>query len=178
VIAFSSGTNTGPVTADQDTGGIHTAVAIGFPGSHTFPTTISGTGTLVLPAVPGGAVNNYAFNAPRSGTITAISATFVPNTGCVVPTDGSGALFVGIFHETTGVGTTFQFMSAYNASVSIVFAAAPVANVPSTASVTLITPAPVAQGDRLMIIVSAYQSTGGLPTIMLDGWVSAGICFA
>ena len=94
IIPFSSGIS-GAAPATGPTGVAVTGVAVGF-GSAIGVTPVGNTITLPV------GITTEAFNVPRDGTITSISATFTEVTPVTIPVGGTATITAQVYRAPAG----------------------------------------------------------------------------
>ncbi|WP_330219562.1 exosporium glycoprotein BclB-related protein, partial [Peribacillus muralis] len=161
IIPFASG---GPVVLTSVLGGLaNTGALIGFGSS--FDTVTIGGGSITLGGV--GGVLDFAFVAPRAGTVTSISAFFSTT---LAATLGTAATISAEIFTAPATSNTF---TPSGASVSLTPALGPIIAIGDTASGTAAAALPVAAGDKLLLVFSIESPVTLLTTIV--GFASAGI---
>ena len=163
IIPFSSGT-VASVFATVATGEIGTVSAIGF-GTAVNGITPAVDGTITLPL----GATTEAFNVPRAGTITAISATFTETVGFTVAA-GTATITARIYRAPAG-SSVFTPTSAF---VTLTPAVTGVVTPGTVYQGTANTNFPVAAGDRLVMVFSV-AGTGITEVVTLTGTATAGI---
>ncbi|MED2761621.1 exosporium glycoprotein BclB-related protein [Bacillus thuringiensis] len=165
VIPFASGTPVGLVTV---IGGLaNTGALLGF-GSSYFPVTVSGASITIGPVPP---VNDFAFVAPRAGTITSL-AGFFSVTVAVGLALGSIQIQMQLYsapaasNTFTPVGTPLLLTPAFSAPIAI-------GDTSSGISAQAIAVAPQ---DKLLLVVSSTTPGFDIATT-ITGFASAGITF-
>ncbi|MCU6793768.1 hypothetical protein OB236_16810 [Paenibacillus sp. WQ 127069] len=142
-----------------DTGGL-----IGF-GSSTDGVTIGG-GTITLSPGVGG-VLDFAFVAPRTGTVTSISAFFSVTLAVAL---GTAVTIRAEIYTALAASNTFSPSGAF---VLLTPAIGPIIAVGATASGTAVAGLPVAAGEKLLLVFSIDTAVAVLTTV--EGFGSAGI---
>jgi BclB C-terminal domain-containing protein len=136
-------------------------------GSSVSAVDVSGA-TISLIGAPAQALNE-AFDAPRAGTITAISANY-SNVSALVLGAGTADVTVQLWHAAAGT-TTFAPLAGVTATIPLTGTL-----VLGTAGSDLVTGLSVAvvAGDRYLLVASVTTS-GVAVAISLNGYVSAGL---
>ena len=163
IIPFSSGTTTA-ILATLATGAVGTVTAVGF-GTAVPGITPAVNGAITLPE---GTVTE-AFNVPRAGTITAISATFTETQGLTVAA-GTATITAQIYRAPAGSSV----FTPTTASVTLTPAVTGAVAVGTVFQGTANTNFPVSAGDRLVMVFSV-AGTGITAVTTLTGNATAGI---
>lgn len=162
IIPFSSGIT--PVVLTTLVGGL-----VGTTSLIGFGTAIPGI-TIVGNTIDLSGVITEAFSVPRNGSITAISASFTETVGLNLGL-GSVSVTAQIYRAPAGS----SIFTATNARVTLTPPFTGLVTVGQTAYGTAnVSPVPVAQGDRLLMVYSA-AGTGITVVTALTGTASAGI---
>ncbi|AWE09325.1 hypothetical protein DCE79_16425 [Lysinibacillus sp. 2017] len=165
IIPFSSGTSVVTLTTGA-TGAIATVTAIGF-GTAVPGITPAADGTITLPALP--AVTTEAFNVPRAGTITAISATFTETTEVTLAPAGSTATITARIYRAPAGSSVFTPTNAFvNLTPTVTGTVVAGTTYQGTTSANV----PVLAGDRLLMVFSV---AGTAAALTLTGSATAGI---
>lgn len=162
IIPFSSGI-VPAVLVTLATGLVGTVSAVGF-GTSVPGITLVGN-TLNLPLVNG---TTEAFTVPRTGNITAISATFTETLGVTVV--GNATIRAQVYRAPAGSNT----FTATGAAVNLTPAVTGVVSVGTVYQGTATANVPVSAGDRLVMVFSV-SGTGITAITTLTGAASAGI---
>ncbi|MGE7946088.1 exosporium glycoprotein BclB-related protein [Lysinibacillus sp. NPDC093688] len=161
IIPFSSGL-TGAEVSTVASGLINLVSIVGF--GTAVPTVLTGGGNIDLSLV-----TTEAFNVPRAGTITAISASF--SILAAVSVAGTVTIRAQVYRAAAGS----NIFSPTTALVDLVPSFTTFAIGTLTSGTTNVTPVPVVAGDRLLMVFSATAS-GIAPLInVIVGNASAGI---
>lgn len=162
IIPFSSGIT--PVVLTTLVGGL-----VGTTSLIGFGTAIPGI-TIVGNTIDLSGVITEAFSVPRNGSITAISASFTETVGLNLGL-GSVSVTAQIYRAPAGS----SIFTATNARVTLTPPFTGLVTVGQTAYGSAnVSPVPVAQGDRLLMVYSA-AGTGITVVTALTGTASAGI---
>ncbi|MCK1995488.1 spore surface glycoprotein BclB [Peribacillus muralis] len=140
-----------------------TGALIGFGSS--FSTVTIGGGSITLGGV--GGVLDFAFVAPRAGTVTSISAFFSTTLAAAI---GAPATISAEIYTAPAASNTF---TPSGASVFLAPTIGPIITVGDTASGTAGAALPVAAGTKLLLVFSIDTPVTLLTTIV--GFASAGI---
>ena len=167
IIPFSSGTTALTLTTDA-TGAVATVSALGFGTAVNgiVPTTTNTGTTITLPV----GTTTEAFNVPRAGTISAISATFTETTDVTLPTGTTANITAQIYRAPAGSNV----FTATNAFVNLTPTATGAVPAGTVYQGTTSTNVPVSAGDRLLLVYSV-AGTGATAPVTLTGTGSAGI---
>ena len=163
IIPFSSGITTAILTT-LDTGAVDTVTAVGF-GTAVPDITPAADGTISLPVT----TTTEAFNVPRAGTITAVSATFTETTGFTV--DAGTAIITARIYRARAGSSVFTPTSA---AVTLTPVISGVVSPGTVYQGTTSTNFPVSAGDRLVMVFSV-AGTGITAVTTLTGAATAGI---
>ena len=162
IIPFSSGIT--PVVLTTLVGGL-----VGTTSLIGFGTAIPGI-TIVGNTIDLSGVITEAFSVPRNGSITAISASFTETAGLNLGL-GSVSVTAQIYRAPAGS----SIFTATNARVTLTPPFTGLVTVGQTAYGSAnVSPVPVAQGDRLLMVYS-LAGTGITVVTALTGTASAGI---
>ncbi|MFD9628380.1 exosporium glycoprotein BclB-related protein, partial [Peribacillus muralis] len=162
IIPFASGA---PVALTSVLGGLtNTGALIGF-GSSFDSVTIGGGSITLSPGI--GGVLDFAFVAPRAGTLTSISAFFSATVAVGLGT--AATISAEIFTAPAGSNT----FTPSGASVLLTPALGPGILVGDTTSGTAAAALPVVAGQKLLLVFSIDSTVTVLTTIV--GFASAGI---
>jgi BclB C-terminal domain-containing protein len=159
-----------PVTLTTLAGGLADLGAlIGF-GSSVSAVNVSGA-TVSLVGAPTQALNE-AFDAPRAGTITAISANY-SNVAALALGSDTADVTVQLYHAAAGT-TTFSPLAGVAATIPLTGTI-----VLGTAGSDLTTglAVPVVAGDRYLLVAS-LTTTGIALVTTLSGYLSAGLAIS
>ena len=163
IIPFSSGISGSTITTGA-TGAAATVSAIGF-GSAVSGIVPAANGTITLPL----GATTEAFNVPRTGTISAISATFTETTLVTLTPAGSTATITARIYRAPAGSSVF---TPTNAFVNLTPTVTGTVAVGTVYQGTTSTNVPVAAGDRLVMVFSV---AGTATTLSLAGTATAGI---
>lgn len=167
IIAFSSGIT--PVALTSVLGDVAgTAALVGF---GTAAPVVGLLDTIVLP-LPG--VLTEAFNVPRNGTVTSISATFTETVGLTIAPGGSATIRAQLYRAPAGSNTFTATNAFVNLAPNITGIISAFDVFEGNATVNL----PVRAGDRLVMAFTLETTGGLLEIIALLGSATAGINIA
>ena len=164
IIPFSSGIS-GVVLTTDGTGAVATVSALGF-GTALNGIVPAADGTITLPV---GTITE-AFNVPRTGTISAISATFTETTEVTLPAGAVGTITARIYRAPAGSSLFTPTNAFVNLTPTVTGTVAPGTVYQGTASANV----PVLPGDRLILVYSV-AGTGITAAVGLTGTGTAGI---
>jgi BclB C-terminal domain-containing protein len=161
IIAFSSGIV--PAVLTSVAGLVGTSSQIGF-GTSFANIVILGNGTIDLSLLP-----NEAFTVPRTGNLTAISATFTATAAVIL--GATATIHAQIYRAPVGSSV----FSPTNATVDLAPPLpSPIAIGNLSFGSATFAPIPVAVGDRLVMVFSV-TAPGLVGTAAVTGTASAGI---
>ncbi|PGY09619.1 spore surface glycoprotein BclB [Bacillus sp. AFS031507] len=162
MIPFASGT---PVELTSVLGGaLNTGALIGFGSS--FEGVSLGGGTITLSPGIGG-VLDFAFVAPRAGTVSSISAFFSTTVAAII---GTPVTVMAELYTAPAASNTFSPSGAF---VLLSPALGPIINLLDVSTGTAATALPVATGDKLLMVFSINTAVSVLTALV--GFASAGI---
>lgn len=162
IIPFSSGITA--VTLSSAAEATSTVSAIGF-GTAVNGIPVSNN-TITLPL----GTTTEAFNVPRSGTVSAISATFTVIAPATVPTGATATITARIYRAPAGS----SLFTATNAFVNLMPNLTGSVVTGAVFQGTVSTDVPVSAGDRLVMVFSIAR-TGTTSTVSVTGTATAGI---
>ena len=163
VIPFSSGITGVTLTTDA-TGAVATVSAIGF-GTAVNDIAPAADGTITLPVG-----TTEAFNVPRTGTISAISATFTVTPAPTLPAGSTSTINARIYRAPAGSSIFTPTNAFVNLAPTVTGAVADGTVYQGTTNTNV----PVSAGDRLLMVYSVAGSGIATP-VTLAGSGTAGI---
>ncbi|WP_425060453.1 exosporium glycoprotein BclB-related protein [Sporomusa carbonis] len=168
IIPFASGT---PITLTTVLGGTaNTLGLIGF-GSSTDGITLVG-GTIDITGTGTGALLNFAFSAPRNGTITSIAAYF--STALALPLVGSTVTITAQLYSSTTPNNVFSPVPGATVTLSpSLTGMLPLGTISN--GITTGLAIPVTQETRLLMVFSVAVTAGIDIATVVVGYGSAGL---